>query len=184
MEIMSAVLKEEPPGLAETNTHIPAALARIVRHCLEKSPDQRFQSACDLAFDLEAILDSRVGPTSASLAPALGRLRLRTHLAWLLAGVCLALGIISLTVAYFRGKPAVMDLTRFVIPAPEKASFAPISFAARPPMGVRLDSPESSAVACRVRNNMGTERRANRGRTAWKIVGDREAEPIRGKSGR
>jgi len=54
-DTMSAILKEEPPELAETGRNIPPGLERIVRHCLEKNPTQRFQSAGDLAFDLEAL---------------------------------------------------------------------------------------------------------------------------------
>jgi serine/threonine protein kinase len=54
-ETMTAILKEDPPELTELNRNISAALERITRHCLEKSPDQRFQSARDLAFDLDAL---------------------------------------------------------------------------------------------------------------------------------
>ena len=54
-ETMTAILKEDPPELTEINRSISPALERIVRHCLEKNPDQRFQSARDLAFDLEAL---------------------------------------------------------------------------------------------------------------------------------
>ena len=54
-ETMTAILKEDPPELTEMNRNISPALDRIVRHCLEKSPDQRFQSARDLAFDLESL---------------------------------------------------------------------------------------------------------------------------------
>ncbi|HXY50275.1 MAG TPA: protein kinase [Terriglobales bacterium] len=52
-DTMSAILKEDPPEMV--NPQIPDALARIVRHCLEKHPEERFQSAHDLAFDLEAL---------------------------------------------------------------------------------------------------------------------------------
>jgi eukaryotic-like serine/threonine-protein kinase len=55
IETMSAILKEDPPELSETNRNVPPALERLVRHCLEKTPQQRFQSARDLAYDLEAI---------------------------------------------------------------------------------------------------------------------------------
>ena len=54
-ETMTAILKEDPPELTELNRNISPALERIARHCLEKSPDQRFQSARDLAFDLDAL---------------------------------------------------------------------------------------------------------------------------------
>ena len=57
-ETMSAILKEDPPDLSETNRNISPALERIVRHCLEKSPAERFQSARDVAFNLEALTDA------------------------------------------------------------------------------------------------------------------------------
>src|ERR1039457_3923843 len=57
VETMSAILKEEPPDLAETNRNVSPALERIVRHCLEKNPAERFQSARDVAFNLEALTD-------------------------------------------------------------------------------------------------------------------------------
>jgi hypothetical protein len=62
-ETMTAILKEDLPELTELNRSISPALDRIVRHCLEKNPDQRFQSARDLAFDLEAL-----SPNSSSSA--------------------------------------------------------------------------------------------------------------------
>jgi len=51
-DTMSAILKEEPADLSETNRNISPALERIVHHCLEKSPESRFHSASDIAFDL------------------------------------------------------------------------------------------------------------------------------------
>src|SRR6516164_85316 len=46
-DTMSAILKEDPPTLSETNRNISPALERIVHHCLEKNPAERFQSAKD-----------------------------------------------------------------------------------------------------------------------------------------
>ncbi len=54
-DTMAAILNDEPPEFVETGRQIPPVLDRIVRHCLEKAPEQRFQSARDLAFDLESI---------------------------------------------------------------------------------------------------------------------------------
>jgi WD40 repeat protein len=54
-DTMSAILKEDPPDLAETNRNVSPALERIVRHCLEKNPAERFQSARDVAFNLDAL---------------------------------------------------------------------------------------------------------------------------------
>ena len=63
-DTMSAILKEETPELAETARTVPPGLERIVRHCLEKHPTQRFQSAGDLAFDLEALTEISAGSKS------------------------------------------------------------------------------------------------------------------------
>jgi hypothetical protein len=69
-DIMSAILKEELPELSETVRNVPPGLERIVRHCLEKNPTQRFQSAGDLAFDLEALSDVSAASKSGAQAAA------------------------------------------------------------------------------------------------------------------
>jgi eukaryotic-like serine/threonine-protein kinase len=53
IETMNAILKEDPPELNESGLNVMPGLDRIVRHCLEKEPGLRFQSARDLTFDLE-----------------------------------------------------------------------------------------------------------------------------------
>ena len=54
-ETMAAILKEEAPGLDETGKTLPPGLDPIVRHCLEKEPSRRFQSARDIVFALESL---------------------------------------------------------------------------------------------------------------------------------
>jgi serine/threonine protein kinase/Tol biopolymer transport system component len=54
-EVLHAILKSEPPDLSEANPQVPAGLARLVQRCLQKAPEQRFQSASDLGFALEAL---------------------------------------------------------------------------------------------------------------------------------
>jgi eukaryotic-like serine/threonine-protein kinase len=77
-DTMSAVLKEDPPDLSVTNQSISPGLERIVRHCLEKNPEQRFHSAHDLAFDLEALSGTSATNVGAVVTSALDRkLRLR-----------------------------------------------------------------------------------------------------------
>jgi eukaryotic-like serine/threonine-protein kinase len=65
-ETMTAILKEDPPEISTPAKPISPALERIVRRCLEKKPQQRFQSARDLAFDLEGL--SGTTATSAAVA--------------------------------------------------------------------------------------------------------------------
>ena len=57
-ETMTAILKEDPPEISEMAHSVSPGLERIVRRCLEKQPEQRFQSAKDLAFALEALSGS------------------------------------------------------------------------------------------------------------------------------
>jgi serine/threonine protein kinase/Tol biopolymer transport system component len=54
-ETMTAILHDDPPEAPPDGRPLPPALDRIVHHCLEKAPEQRFQSARDMAFDLESI---------------------------------------------------------------------------------------------------------------------------------
>jgi len=69
-ETMSAILKEEPEELTQSNPNVSPALDRIVRRCLEKKPEQRFQSTSDLGFALESL--SAASGSSTSTATALG----------------------------------------------------------------------------------------------------------------
>src|SRR5512138_2477241 len=59
-ETMSAILREDPPDLSETNQRISPGLERVVHHCLEKDPEERFHSASDLAFAIEALSGAAV----------------------------------------------------------------------------------------------------------------------------
>ncbi|HYL77911.1 MAG TPA: protein kinase [Bryobacteraceae bacterium] len=54
-DVIGATLREDPPDLLEIDPKLPEALARLVEHCLEKQPEDRFESARDLAFALETI---------------------------------------------------------------------------------------------------------------------------------
>jgi eukaryotic-like serine/threonine-protein kinase len=77
-DTMSAILKDDPPELVAANPNVPPSFQQIVRHCLEKNPQERFQSAHDLAFGLEQL--SRSSGSSAVFAveqPRFGLRRLR-----------------------------------------------------------------------------------------------------------
>ncbi len=59
-ETMTAILREDPPGVSQIARNAPPGLQRVVHRCLEKNPERRFQSASDLAFALEALSDSGI----------------------------------------------------------------------------------------------------------------------------
>ena len=64
VETLSAILKEDPPDFVRADRDVPATLELIVRHCLEKNPEERFQSARDVGFALGTVS----GSTSAATA--------------------------------------------------------------------------------------------------------------------
>ena len=70
-DTISAILKEDPPELAQAGTEISPALERIVRHCLEKNPEERFRSAHDVAFALENVSHTSQSTVGMSTAPRL-----------------------------------------------------------------------------------------------------------------
>ena len=94
-EILTAILREEPADLAEANRNVPAGLENVVRRCLEKEPDRRFQSAGDVAFGLEAqrgiSVEKPVAPKSAA-GVFLHRHRVAVAAAALLAVIAVAAG--------------------------------------------------------------------------------------------
>lgn len=142
IEVMNAILKEEPPELSETNAKVSPALDKIVRRCLEKKPELRFHSAHDLGFALETLssagharaLAGRSGEETSSIpmgnlpsqhAGARAYPTGRERLAWLAAAVLLLVSLISLpfAVKYLRqSPPAALVAGRFTIAAPEKAT--------------------------------------------------------------
>jgi len=72
-DTMAAILKEDPSELSGEGEKVPRAVDRIVRHCLEKNPAERFQSARDLAFDLESL--SGLSTAGAAIPAAASRSR-------------------------------------------------------------------------------------------------------------
>ena len=99
-DTMSAILKEDPPDLNETNRNVSPALERMVQHCLEKNPEARFHSASDIAFDLEHL--TGISSTTAKMAPVPG---VRRH-SWLLAGLAggLVIALAMLALGWWLGR--------------------------------------------------------------------------------
>jgi serine/threonine protein kinase len=99
-ETMSAILKEDPPSTSQIAPSTPPAVQRVVQRCLEKAPEQRFQSASDLAFALEALSDSTGAVTGAH-----AQITSRNRWSWIVAAV----GVIVVLLAaatWFTSAPA------------------------------------------------------------------------------
>jgi eukaryotic-like serine/threonine-protein kinase len=91
-DTLAAILNEEPPSLSDLAPETPVGLQRVVQRCLEKNAEQRFQSASDLAFALEALSGSGIStPTGAHEIRNDGSMRLRLGpAAVVLAVICVA----------------------------------------------------------------------------------------------
>ena len=137
-ETMSAILREDPPDLSETNKTVSPALERVVRHCLEKNPEERFHSARDLAFALEAI--SGVSGQTLAMAATLAPPKLNRLLPWIVAGVFALASIVMLpfAISSFRQAPTRANTIRAAILSPDNANFLPRNQFAVSPDGRRL----------------------------------------------
>jgi serine/threonine protein kinase len=98
----SAILKEDPADLLAGNRKITPAFDGIVRHCLEKNPEERFQSARDLAFHLHSL--SSISDSGAALPADLPPRRLSRPVRWVLA--CLTLALVADCSWWLRGNLA------------------------------------------------------------------------------
>jgi serine/threonine protein kinase len=95
-ETLGAILHDDPPGLMSV-APIAAPLERIVRHCLEKTPEQRFQSVRDVLFDLDAL-----PPAALSAEPRVQRSRNWRRGAW--AALALLLVAAAAMLGYRAGQ--------------------------------------------------------------------------------
>ena len=124
-ETMTAVLKEDPPDLADSTPGISPALDRIVRRCLEKNPEQRFQSAKDLSFALASLsgTDSSAAARVVSAAP-----RGASSPLWKWSAIALAILAAVAGVAWFLAtRSAPKTRMQFAIPVATEVSHMALS---------------------------------------------------------
>ena len=127
VEVMHAILKADPSDLSETYAKISPQLEKIVRRCLEKKPERRFQTASDLGFALESLsAPSSSGKHRTEAVQALDtsaktkRGSWRDRILMIVAGV-LALTLLALGMAYVRRPALDAEPMRFSINPPENA---------------------------------------------------------------
>jgi Tol biopolymer transport system component len=156
VETLTAILKEEPPDPDESGRPMPPGLVRVVRHCLEKRPEDRFQSARDLLFDLETTSAlSGSGARRSPLAPSAAGRRVLAALAIAAVAVLPLVGYLVGRRAARRDLPVYHQVT-FRRGTVSAARFAPdggtLVYSAAWDGGRfdvfqgRLDSPDARAV--------------------------------------
>lgn len=127
VETMNAILKHDPPELSSTNSQISPAIERLVRRCLEKEPEERFQTASDLAFALDSLSGLQSSGATTTIDSAIpkraDRRKLRDWLGWGIAAVLLV-ACIALGALYFRRSESRAETMRFSLEVPQNATFS------------------------------------------------------------
>ena len=116
--LIASILTIEPPPITQLQPLMPPALERVVKKCLAKDPDERWQSASDLASELKWICEA-ASQTGVSAAPAPGRIQ-REKLAWALATLALC-GAAVVTTVYLHPSAPHAGLIRASISAEDGA---------------------------------------------------------------
>ncbi len=168
--LIGAILKDDPPPISTLQPMAPAALDHIVKTCLAKDPNDRFQTARDLTLELQWIAE---GGSRSPVTPPVVQLKKRQHLAWGV-GVLLVAVVTAMVVWHLKPQPAEepRPLTRFAITLPQKSPL--VTTPVYRDLAISPDGSHIAYVAQRTEGDMQLYLRA---------VDQLEAIPIRGPEG-
>jgi Tol biopolymer transport system component/tRNA A-37 threonylcarbamoyl transferase component Bud32 len=165
---MAAVLEREPATISSLQPSVPAALDHVVQGCLEKDPEQRWQSAADVGRELRWIASG--GGSSGGVAPPVDAAqRWRSHLIW---GAVAALLIAALVWSNMRGHEAVRTIRSFLTPPPQMSFDFTGDFSGPP-----VINSDGTAIAFCARTQK------ERGSIWVQFLGDLAAKKIEGTEG-
>jgi len=133
--VMAAVLEREPPPITASQPLAPPALDRLVRSCLAKDPEQRWQTAHDVKLQLLWLAEA--GSQAGVPAPLKTRGRKREYAAWTAAALALVAALLLAFIYFRRPAPGAAHLLRSSLLPPANFSFEPYNFAVSPD-GTRL----------------------------------------------
>jgi len=137
--LISAIMKEEPAPIATLQPMMPPALDRVVRTCLAKDPEDRFQTAHDAKLQLQWIAE--VGSAAGVPAPVTARRKSRERLAWVGFGIAM-IAAVALAAGYLRRAPSPSPGIRATLPFPDKMFLGELAIS---PDGTRLAFTASKA---------------------------------------
>ena len=121
--LLGSILKDDPSAVSQVQPQAPPALDYLVRTCLAKDPDARFQTAHDLLLQLKWI--SEGGSAAGVPAPVVAHRRNRERTAWIAAAAfgVLFLAAAVVSVMHLREAPPVVEPIQFTIGSPEGSLF-------------------------------------------------------------
>src|ERR1700736_1739571 len=112
--LIAAILEREPPPMASLQPMTPPAVDRVVKKCLAKEPEKRWQAASDVCDELKWIAEQ--GSQAAMPAPGTARRKVREQVAWGLAALAILAVALVAAVLYFRRPPAERAIRFAVFP--------------------------------------------------------------------
>jgi serine/threonine protein kinase/WD40 repeat protein len=121
--LMAKILETDPPPMASLTPMTPSALDHVVKRCMEKDPDERWQSAKDICEQLRWISES--GSHVGVSAQAVPEQKSKMQLVWAAAAIAIVVAVIAAAAFYLRRTPpsAEKQAVRFTVGPPEKGSF-------------------------------------------------------------
>jgi eukaryotic-like serine/threonine-protein kinase len=122
VETMHAIIKEEAPAPSASNASVPADLDRIVRHCLEKDQERRFQAAADVAFHLEGLSETAAESSTRRVAVVPSRIPRRELVFGAIALAASAIAV-AMGLAAFQRSSENAAVIRFTMSPPEGSAF-------------------------------------------------------------
>ena len=138
LSVLAAILDKEPEALSALQPNAPPALDNVVKNCLQKNPEERFQTAHDVKLQLKWIGEGRASSTS---FPAVAAPPARKNLGWI-AGIVGAAVLAALAGYFLRPHPA-SPVIRASVEGPEKAPLRLTGDFAGPP----VLSPDGTTLA-------------------------------------
>ncbi len=137
--IIGAIMTSTPPAVSSVQPVTPA-LDRIVQRCFAKDPDQRWQTAQDLASELKWLAEGAGAATASIVLPPPSARPAASRLPWAVAGVFCVLFLAAMTVAvvHFRETPPKARAIRFTVTPPEKTEFQVTDMFSLSPDGEKL----------------------------------------------
>ena len=127
--LIGAIMNSEPQPMAELEAMTPRSLDHVVKRCLAKVPDDRWQSAADVVHELRWVVEMASNAELAGPSPTLGKSRF-----WMAATAVCLLVATAVSLIYFREAPPLQRTLRYTIPLPKEGrvrrpvfSFQPVA---------------------------------------------------------
>ncbi len=137
--LIAAILERDPPPVSSLQPLTSPALDHVVRTCMAKDPDARWQTAHDVLLQLKWIADAGSQPGTA--APALSKGKARERILWAVVVALLSIALTALAFVHFRQRPVESQAIRFQFPLPDKMTTDSFDFPVVSPDGHRVVLP-------------------------------------------